>query len=50
MIGARRIDDDIGGLRRLRQALTIIKRSQQRLDAAGADCIGFFLERTRPVT
>ena len=43
VIGARRIDDDVGGLRRLRQTFAIIQRSQQRLDAAGANRIGLFL-------
>ena len=42
VIGARRIDDDVGGLCRLRQTLPIIQRSQQRLDAPGANRIGLF--------
>ena len=42
VIGARRIDDDVGGLCRLRQKLPIIQRSQQRLDAPGVNRIGLF--------
>jgi hypothetical protein len=43
VIGARRIDDDVGGLCRLRQTFPIIQRSQQRLDASGTNRIGLFL-------
>ena len=40
VIGARRVDDDVGGLRRLRQNFSVIERSQHRLDAARANRIG----------
>ena len=42
VIGARRIDDDVGGLCRSRQTFPIIQRSQQRLDASGTNRIGLF--------
>ena len=42
VIGARRIDDDVGGLCRLRQTLLIIQRCQKRLDAPGVNRFGLF--------
>ncbi len=40
VIGARRIDDDVGGLRRLRQDFSVVERSQHRLDAPRANRLG----------
>ena len=42
VIGARRVDDDVGGLRRLRQDFRVIERAQHRLDAPRADRVGLF--------
>jgi len=40
VIGARCIDDGVGGPRRLRQNFSVIERSQQRLDAPRANRLG----------
>ncbi len=50
VIGAGRIDNDVSGLRRLHQTFLVVQRSEQRLDAVDANRIGFFRERTSPVT
>ena len=50
VIGARRIDDDVGGPRRLRQNFSVVERSQHGLDAPRANRLGLFGERTSPVT
>ena len=40
VVGARGVDDDVGGLRRLRQNVRVIERAQHRLDAACANRLG----------
>ena len=42
VIGARGIDDDVGGPRSVRQNFSVIERSQHRLDAPRADRVGLF--------
>jgi hypothetical protein len=42
MVGTRRVDDDVGGTRRLRQNFSVVERAQHRLNAPRADCLGLF--------
>jgi hypothetical protein len=42
VIGARGVDDDVGGSRRLGQSFPVVQRPQQGLDAARANRLGLF--------